>query len=231
MVRVPGFDRRSPRDRASSVYNCHEVPKRKQTIPPVRQVKPPPGDDVGAADLGYRVAETLRALRRARAMSLDDLAQASGVSRAALSQIETNKTNPTIGLLWKVAVGLGIPFSEIIGEARATTSILRRNDTQVLQSADGKFHSRPLAPAGANPFVELYELRLAARARHAAEAHASGTREIVVVLSGALRLTTGDTSFDIGPGDSVLFAADQPHVYENPGGSEARYHDVIIYSR
>jgi XRE family transcriptional regulator, regulator of sulfur utilization len=207
------------------------VAKRKQPIPPVRQTKPPPGDDVGAADLGSRVAGNVRALRRARGMSLDDLARASGVSRAALSQIETNKTNPTIGILWKVAVGFGIPFSELIGEAPASTSILRRTDTQVLQSADGKFYSRPLAPAGANPFVELYELRLAARARHASEPHASGTREIVVVLSGALRLTTGESTFDVGPGDSVLFAADQPHVYENPGGSEARYHDVIIYTR
>ena len=206
------------------------VPK-KTTIPPVRRVKPPPGDDVGAADLGYRVAENLRALRRARGMSLDELAQASGVSRAALSQIETNKTNPTIGILWKVAVGFGIPFSEMIGEARASASILRRNDAQVLQSADGKFHSRPLAPAGANPYVELYELRLAARAQHASEAHAPGTREILVVLSGALRLTAGSASYELGAGDSVLFSADQPHIYENPGGSEARYHDLIIYTR
>ncbi len=164
-------------------------------------------------------------------MSLDDLAQVSGVSRAALSQIETNKTNPTIGLLWKVAAGFGIPFSEILGEVRSAASILRRTEAQILQSADGKFHSRPLAPAGSNPFVELYELRLAARARHASEAHTDGTREIVVVLTGALRLTTGDTSYDLGAGDSVLFAADQPHVYENPSGAEARYHDVIIYTR
>lgn len=190
----------------------------------------PPGDEAGAADLGHRVAENVRALRRARGMSLDELAQASGVSRAALSQIETSKVNPTIGLLWKVAVGFGIPFSELIGESRATASILRRTDAQVLRSTDGKFHSRPLAPAGANPLIELYELRLAPRARHAAEAHAAGTREIVIVLGGALRLTTGGESFEIGPGDSLLFAADQPHVYENPGGSEARYHDVIIYT-
>src|SRR5689334_1984512 len=61
----------------------------------------PPGDDVGAADLGFRVAENVRTLRRSRGLSLDELARASGVSRAALSQIETNKVNPTIGLLWK----------------------------------------------------------------------------------------------------------------------------------
>jgi len=189
------------------------------------------GDDVGAAELGRRVADTLRALRRARGMSLDELAVVSGVSRAALSQIETARTNPTIGLLWKVAVGVGVPFSELLGEERTAVSILRREDTQVLRSADGKFHSRSLAPAGAHPFLELYELRLAARSRHASEAHAAGTREIVVVLSGVLRLTAGESTHDLAAGDSASFAADVAHVYANPGGSEARYHDAIVYSR
>ena len=39
-----------------------------------------------------------------------------GVSKATLSQIEANKTNPTIGVLWKIASGLGVPFSDLLGE-------------------------------------------------------------------------------------------------------------------
>lgn len=191
----------------------------------------PSGDDVGAADLGRRVAANMRDRRKARGMSLDELAQASGVSRAALSQIETNKSNPSLTVLWKIAVGFGIPFSELLGERRETVAILRRSDTQVLRSADGKFESRPLAPSGAAPFVELYELRLQARASHASEAHAVGTREILVVLSGALRMHVGESVHELGAGDSVFFAADEPHVYENPGSSEARYHNLILYAR
>lgn len=164
-------------------------------------------------------------------MSLDELAHATGVSRAALSQIETSKTNPTIGILWKIAAGFGVPFSELIGETRRAASILRRADTQAMQSADGRFHSRPLAPAGANPLIEVYELKLAARSRHTSEAHATGTSEIIIVLAGALKLTTAGASYELGAGDSVLFAADIPHVYENPGTSEARYHNIIVYSR
>src|ERR1700679_3005142 len=121
-----------------------------------------PGDDVGPPDLGRRVAENLRQRRKARAMSLDDLARSSGVSRAALSQVETCKSNPTVGLLWKIAVGLGVPFAELIGEKRTGAHVLRRNDAQVLRSLDGKLESRPLSPAGSSPMVELYELRLAA---------------------------------------------------------------------
>ena len=190
------------------------------------------GDEVGAAELGRRVAENLRHRRKVRGMSLDDLAKASGVSRAALSQIETCKTNPTVGLLWKIAVGLGIPFAELIGApASGSVSVLRRGDAQLLRSTDGRFESRPLAPAGVSPLVEAYELRVHARSSHRAEAHAPVTREIVIVLSGVLKMRVDDEVYELGPGDSIAFVADRPHVYENPGGSEARYHDLIIYER
>jgi len=191
----------------------------------------PSGDDVGAADLARRVGVQLREKRKARGLSLDELALASGVSRAALSQIELSKSNPSLGVLWKIAVGLGIPFSELIGGQGQGVSVLRRSDAQVLRSADGKMESRPLSPAGSNPWVELYELRLAARASHSSDPHAAGTREVVVVLSGALNLRVGSEMYQLGPGDSVSFRADEPHGYENPGGSEARYHDLIIYAR
>jgi transcriptional regulator with XRE-family HTH domain len=190
-----------------------------------------PGDDVGAAELGRRVAENLRERRKARGMSLDDLARASGVSRAALSQIETCKSNPTVGVLWKIAVGLAVPFADLIGAPRSGAVVLRRADSQVLRSSDGKFESRPLAPAGASPLVELYELRLSARSTHRSEPHAPGTHEMIVVLSGGLRMHVDDESYDLGAGDSIAFAADRPHSYENPAGSEARYHNVIVYER
>lgn len=197
---------------------------------PARAV-PSPGDEVGAAELGRRVAENLRHKRKLRGMSLDDLARASGVSRAALSQVETCKTNPTVGLLWKIAVGLGVPFADLIGQPKTGVSVLRRADAQVLRSVDGKLESRPLTPAGASPLVELYELRLAARATHASEAHAPGTHEFVVVLSGTLKLHLEGQTLELMAGDSISFPADRPHGYENPGSSEARYHDVILYER
>ena len=197
----------------------------------MRKTPLPPGDDIGAADLGRRVAANLRERRKARSLSLDRLAAASGVSRAALSQIETMKSNPSLGVLWKIAVGLGIPFAELIGGSSQGVALLRRADAQVLRSADGRMESRPLTPAGSCPWVEAYELRLAARAAHSSDAHAAGTREILIVLNGQLRMRAGSEVYELGAGDTISFLADQPHTYENPGGSEVRCHDVIIYAR
>jgi XRE family transcriptional regulator, regulator of sulfur utilization len=190
------------------------------------------GDEIGAAELTRRVADNVRALRKNRGYSLDDLASRSGVSRASLSQIETAKTNPTIQILWKIAAGLGVPFAALRGEESVErVRVLRRGDQQVIRSADGRLESRPVMPAGAVPNVEVYELRLAARAIKFSEPHARGTTELVMVLTGVLRLRVGDEIHELAAGDTVFFHADVPHSYENPGRVEARYHNLITYAR
>ena len=205
--------------------------KKSSRIQPLRQAPLPPGDDIGAAELASRVAGNLREKRKTRNLSLDQLAVASGVSRATLSQIEMQKSNPSLSVLWKIAVGLGVPFSDLLGNNQQSTSVLRRADAQILRSTDGRMESRPLSPAGACPWVEAYELRLAARASHASDPHATGTRELVTVLTGQLRVRVSDESHDLAAGDSVSFLADQPHSYENLSGTELRCHDIIIYTR
>ena len=91
--------------------------------------------------------------------------------------------------------------------------------------------SRPLTPAGASPWTEAYELRLSSHGQHLSDPHATGTRELVVVLNGQLRMRIGEESHDLAAGDAISFTADQPHSYENTGTSEMRCHDVIVYTR
>lgn len=197
----------------------------------LRKAPLPPGDDIGAAEMGRRVGAKVRDLRKARGLSLDQLAVASGVSRAALSQIETKANNPSLSVLWKIAVGLGVHFAELLVQDESSVAVLRRGEAQVLRSSDGRTESRPLTPAGACPWVEAYELRLSARTTHASDAHAGGTREVVVVLGGQMTVRVGTEAHELMPGDSISFMADQPHSYENPNGSEARCHDIVIYAR
>jgi len=141
------------------------------------------GDDVGAAEMNRRVADVLKRVRKARDLSLDQLAARSGVSRAALSQIEGARTNPTLSVLWKIAIGLEIPFQELL-ELREEVSAqhLRAGDAVVLRSADGRVESRLVSPGGASPGSELYELRLAPKGVLKSEPHGKGTTETVYVL-------------------------------------------------
>lgn len=196
----------------------------------LRAAGTPRGDDIGAAELGRRVADSLRRIRKARGLSLDQLAASSGVSRAALSQIEGSRTNPTLAVLWKIAVGLGVPFGSLLGDqSEARCRVLRGEDITPLRSVDGRVESRLLTPAGATPGQELYELRFAPRGVLASEAHGAGTTETVFLLTGALRMTVGEEIYDLAPGDAFHFRADIGHAYENRSSHETRFLNQIQY--
>jgi transcriptional regulator with XRE-family HTH domain len=187
---------------------------------------------VGAAELSRRVANSLKHHRTERGLSLDQLAVSSGVSRAALSQIEGARTNPTIGLVWKVAIGLGIPFQALLGPDESRKGmVLRAGDAVAMRSTDGRMESRLLSPAGSGDRLEVYELRFQAKGFHRSEAHGSGATETVIVLTGSLRVTTGAEVHDLNAGDTLYFVADAPHSYENPAARESRCIDIIAYGR
>lgn len=190
------------------------------------------GDDVGAAELARKVADSLRKHRSARRLSLDELSERSGVSRAALSQIEGGRTNPTLAVLWKIAVGLEIHFNDLLGaQNEQAVLVLRAGDATPLRSSDGRTESRLLSPGGASTETEVYELRLTPKAVHRSDPHARGTSETVIVLTGSLRLNVGDAAYELVAGDSAFFRADVPHSYENRSTREARCIDVIHYAR
>ncbi len=207
-----------------------ESPERRGTAR--SRVVPSSGDVFGAAELARHVAEAVRNHRKTQQLSLDDLAQKSGVSRAALSQIEGARTNPTLAVLWKIAVGLGMPFQQLLGSsADAGPKVLRSRASPALRSADGQMESRLLSPGGAPPGLEVYELRIAPRGSYQSEPHSTGTTETLVVLTGALRVTVGGEVFELVTGDSIFFNADVPHTYESRSSHPTRCMDVIAYPR
>jgi transcriptional regulator with XRE-family HTH domain len=219
-----------PRPRAASAN------KKPDSVTTVERTSRPTvtgvGDEVGAADLARRVADSLRKLRHDRRLSLDQLASSSGVSRAALSQIEGARTNPTLSVLWKIAVGLNVPFPALLGtETTQHTRLLRASDAVPLRSTDGRMESRLLSPAGATDGVDVYELRFLPKGILRSEPHGAGATETVVLLTGSLRISVGDETHDMSPGDSLFFRADVPHSYENRSSHESRCLDVIAYAR
>jgi transcriptional regulator with XRE-family HTH domain len=184
-----------------------------------------------AVDLPLIVGRNLRRLRIRQGHSLERLAKHSGVSRAMLGQIETGKSAPTVGLLWKVATALGVPFANLIAtdDARGTV-VLRRTNAKLLSSNQGQFTSRALFPFDSERQVEFYELRLSPLHREDAEAHAPGTRENLVVAKGSVEITSGsERPVVLNEGDAILFEADTPHSYRNRGTDEAILFLVMTY--
>lgn len=182
-------------------------------------------------DLTPIVGANLRRLRLRRGLSLERLAKASGVSRAMLGQIELGQSAPTINVLWKIARALEVPFSALISSRKeGGTVVMPASKAKRLTSHDGKFTSRALFPFDVPRRVEFYELRLAPLSSEEADPHPPGTTENLVVSHGTVEITTGSERHLLATGDSILFEADVPHVYRNPGNVEAVMYLVMTYA-
>ena len=184
-----------------------------------------------ATDLAPIVGGNLRRLRTRRGLSLERLAQISGVSRAMLGQIELGQSAPTINVLWKIARALEVTFSALISaRTQSGALVLRAQDSKILTSKDRSFSSRALFPFDEPRRVEFYELRLTAGAVEDADAHPPGTSENLVVTAGTIEIDVGGDTHRLEAGDSILFEADTPHAYRNAGKSEAVMYLVMTYA-
>jgi len=182
-------------------------------------------------DLAPVVGSNLRRLRTRRGLSLERLAQISGVSRAMLGQIELGQSAPTINVLWKIARALEVTFSALISaRTQSGALVLRSAESKILTSKDRSFSSRALFPFDEPRRVEFYELRLAGGSVEDADAHPPGTTENLVVTAGSIEIDVAGDTHRLETGDSILFEADTPHAYRNPGRVEAVMYLVMTYA-
>lgn len=185
----------------------------------------------GSDDMAAVVGANLRRLRTQRSLPLDGLAKVSGVSRAMLSQIELGKSTPTIALLWKIATALEVPISTFLTRgAAAGPYVMPAANAKILASRAGTFTSRALFPFDVSRKTEFYELRLKALAVENAEPHPAGTVENLVVTNGTVEIAVAKQRFLLATGDAILFEADVPHSYRNPGDTEAVMYLVMTYA-
>ena len=202
-----------------------------ESVGPVSPTSPRPGDAAESTDLAPVVGVNLRRLRTRRGLSLERLAQLSGVSRAMLGQIERGQSAPTINVLWKIARALEVTFSALIStRTQSGALVLRAGASKILTSKDRSFSSRALFPFDEPRRVEFYELRLAPGSVEDADAHPPGTSENLVLTAGTLEIDVAGDTHRLETGDSILFEADTPHAYRNPGRVESVMYLVMTYA-
>lgn len=200
------------------------------TTPATPTAEAPPESETLPPELEALIGSNLRALRDARGLSLDAAARLTGLSRTLLGQVELGTTVPSVGVVWRIARGFGVPFAALLAaKGQTATSVLRKASAKRLISADGRFSSRALFPFGEQGKVEFYELWLAGHGREDAEAHQPGTRENLVVTKGRLVLEFGGARHELVAGDAIVFGADVAHSYINPASEECWMHLVMSY--
>jgi transcriptional regulator with XRE-family HTH domain len=180
--------------------------------------------DHGTAALATALGARVRRERMSRRWTLDQLAEAAGVSRRMVVNIEQGAANPSVGILLRIsdALGVGLPALVAPSQPRPIT-VTRHGEGALLWSSESG--GRGVLVAGTEPpdVVELWDWTLGPGDRHVSEAHTEGTRELAQVWQGAVTIRVADQSVTLNAGDAISFPGDVDHSYTNRGRRPVRF--------
>lgn len=155
----------------------------------------------------------LKEARKERGLSLDAVANLSGVSRSMVSQIERGESSPTISTLWNLTQALNVDFAGLMDERVSGDRVetLRAANVPTIGNIGSGCRIAILSPAEDAGAYEVYDIAFDTGGSLSSEPHARGVTEQVTVLEGAIRVTSGGASSHLSEGDTARYAADVPH--------------------
>lgn len=180
------------------------------------------------------IGKNIQIIRKQQKYTLDVLAEKSGVSKAMLSQIESEKVNPTVATVWKIAQGLGVEINELLkGETVSPRRFkVTRGDTITrLDSDEPGVHINVLSPVSMVEDLEMYLVTIQPGGCLRSEPHFPNTEEFLTVLKGEVRVRAGDNTSDLQAGDFISYHCDVRHSIENPTGGTAEVHMVVRFNK
>lgn len=172
----------------------------------------------GEADARAHIGARLRAIRRQKRLTLEQVVQGSGLDKSYLSRLERDLTTPSVATLVKVCDALGIRPGELFDPPK--TRIVRR-DSAPLANFGGQGVTERLLSQGLSG--ELMVLRsLIDPGGHGGELYTlDADVSFVTVLRGQLEFVVEDAHYFLGEGDSITVSSRIPHTGRNPPAQEA----------
>jgi transcriptional regulator with XRE-family HTH domain len=177
---------------------------------------------VPAAVHSPRIGSRLRAARRARGMTIAELASAAGLSNGFISLLERDETNASVATLLRICELLGVRIGSLFEQPR--TSLVRKRDREVVNFGGFGVEDVVLTPRWERS-LEVIESTIEAGGRSGDEPHAfEADAELIYVLKGSLDVTMGDEVHRLRSGDALLIDPRDAHSWVNP----SRTSDAIV---
>jgi transcriptional regulator with XRE-family HTH domain len=166
-----------------------------------------------------KVGQEIQRLRLLNNLTLEQLASKSGVSKSILSQIERDRSNPTLATIWRITKALESQLEDVLAVKEGTKCFekLSQNATPEVTSEDSQFRLRILGILSTVASVQWYEFTAEPGAELVSEAHGNGSIENVTLCKGNLCVIVGDETQSICTGETLRFRTDVPHRLKNEG--------------
>jgi transcriptional regulator with XRE-family HTH domain len=155
------------------------------------------------------IASAVRARRRRLGLTLQELADQSGLSAPFLSQVERSQTTPSITSLLAIAQALQVDIHHFINPPPSSQVVRRAKSPELIDTGSPVRYVRL---SGGHPERQMEALMMSIPAGSKAPATAREGEGFYYILEGELKMTLGNETFILGPGDTAHF--DQRHSFE-----------------
>lgn len=175
------------------------------------------------------LGKRLKAARQRHGLTLDALAERSGVSRAMISRVERGESSPTAALLIRLGSGLSLSLSALLEEEAGTGPLARRDAQPVWRDPASGYLRRNVSPRGTGSGFEIVEVELPAGAEVRLDnaAGAAALDQQIWILRGRLDLIVDGVSHDLVEGDCLQMHLRSSITYRNPGAVPVRYAVIL----
>lgn len=190
-------------------------------------------DGIGNAverELGAVLAGKVKSLRLGQKLSLDALAERTGLSKGTVVAIERGQANPSIGVLCRLAAAFSMAVPDLLEESGPDVSDEPAEKTRptVLWRTDAGSEARLDASTSGQTMFEIWSWIIAPGDVYSASAHSRGTRELVAVSQGCLKVSVGSDVMVLRAGEAGRLVTDQPHSYAAEGDEPAVFTMAVL---
>jgi transcriptional regulator with XRE-family HTH domain len=187
--------------------------------------------------LELKLGEKIRKLRQEKRHTLQELAEATGLSKPLLPQIENDQVTPPLATLLRIAKGLKVGIHYFFEEEGDRQKFVltrggsgpfsrRRSGADQVQG----YLYRPLAPGIRHKQIEPFLIEFEKADWDDSRFYSHEGVEFIYLLDGILEFHYGQEVMTLMPGDSIYYDSAEPHGYVSTGREPARA-VAVLYSK
>lgn len=158
----------------------------------------------------------IRKLRQKQNVSIEQLADLTGLSTGLISQIERDITGPSVASLWKISKALSVSMNYFFDELEEENPIVRKKERKKIQLQNSNITYELLCP-NLKKQIEMLMIEIEPGECSTEDLISHEGEECGIVLKGTLKVKWGDKEYDLEEGDSIYLDSTIPHRYVNNG--------------